>query len=265
MPGEWVPPARHRGQAPGPRSDSMFRVRLLPYDRRSSRSFSLEYWAPSGGPARWRGSVSRSRAAASVSALSRDQEPRAPARGTVFGMYLRTGRTPKSYNGTARSSSMGCPQCWRGGRSWTGEPYRLSVSYRTYRNESTGSVALLREQKPYSTPFALDLVRGRSRSFLEVSDRDFLVMSASFASERTHIPRRVRGNDGRLVPVVDVAAAVAPLPERNHRAPLVDDLAACHLYRHTTPPTAERPGYSGVRILQNRIAMPRHRTGTEAT
>src|SRR5215218_6694248 len=59
-----------------------------------------------------------------------------------------------------------------------------------------------------------------------------LVVTALGASERAHFAGTVRWHDRRLVPVEDVAAGFAALPEGNHRAPLADDLAARHLYRH---------------------------------
>jgi hypothetical protein len=61
-----------------------------------------------------------------------------------------------------------------------------------------------------------------------------LIIAALGTGERSNVSRAVCGHDGSLVPVEDVAARLAPLPEGNDRAPLVDDLAACHLYGHPT-------------------------------
>jgi hypothetical protein len=67
---------------------------------------------------------------------------------------------------------------------------------------------------------------------VEITDLYLLVVAALGTGERSHFSGAVRRHDGSLVPVEDVAARFAPLPEGNDRAALVDDLAACHLYRH---------------------------------
>jgi hypothetical protein len=59
-----------------------------------------------------------------------------------------------------------------------------------------------------------------------------LIVPALGAGERSYLSRTVRRNDGSLVPVEDIAARLAPLPEGNDRAAFVDDLATSHLYRH---------------------------------
>src|SRR5215210_8844902 len=75
-----------------------------------------------------------------------------------------------------------------------------------------------------------------------------LVVTTLGAGERSYFSRAVGRHDGSLVPVEDVAALLAPLPEGNDRAALVDDLATCHLYRHlaellarAVPPVALPP------------------------
>src|SRR5215212_3252291 len=69
-------------------------------------------------------------------------------------------------------------------------------------------------------------------TFVEITNLYLLVVAALGAGERAHLPGAVRRHDGRLVPVEDVAAGLAPLPEGHHRAALADYLAARHLYRH---------------------------------
>jgi hypothetical protein len=69
-------------------------------------------------------------------------------------------------------------------------------------------------------------------TLVEITDFDLLIVPALGAGERSYLSRTVRRNDGSLVPVEDVAARLAPLPEGDDRAALVDYLSACHLYRH---------------------------------
>src|SRR5215204_3941384 len=59
-----------------------------------------------------------------------------------------------------------------------------------------------------------------------------LVIPALGAGERAHLPGAVCRHDGGLIPVEDVAARLALLPEGYDRAALVYYLAAGHLYRH---------------------------------
>src|ERR671921_1850133 len=66
----------------------------------------------------------------------------------------------------------------------------------------------------------------------EVSYHHLLVVTALRAGEGTNLPRAVGWHDGRLVPVEDVAARLAPLTEGNDRAPLADYFATRHLCRH---------------------------------
>ena len=70
------------------------------------------------------------------------------------------------------------------------------------------------------------------RTLMEIADLNLLIVPALGAGERSYLSRTVRRNDGSLVPVEDVAARLAPLPEGNDRAALVDDPATSHLYRH---------------------------------
>jgi hypothetical protein len=69
-------------------------------------------------------------------------------------------------------------------------------------------------------------------TLVEITDLDLLIVPALWAGERSYLSRTVRRNDGSLVPVEDVAARLAPLPEGDDRAAFVDDLATSHLYRH---------------------------------
>jgi hypothetical protein len=69
-------------------------------------------------------------------------------------------------------------------------------------------------------------------TLVEITDFDLLIVPALGAGERSYLSRTVRRNDGSLVPVEDVAARLAPLPEGDDRAAFVDDLATSHLYRH---------------------------------
>ena len=71
-------------------------------------------------------------------------------------------------------------------------------------------------------------------AFVEITNLYLLIVPALGTGERTYFSRTVCRDDGGLVPVEDVAARLASLPERNDRASLVDDLAACHLYGHPT-------------------------------
>src|SRR5215208_5597240 len=64
-----------------------------------------------------------------------------------------------------------------------------------------------------------------------------LVIAALRAGEGPDLPGTEGGDDGRLVPVEDVAALLAFLPEGHHRAPLVDDHTARHLYSHVSRPS----------------------------
>ncbi len=66
-----------------------------------------------------------------------------------------------------------------------------------------------------------------------VTSLNLLVVAALGAGERPDLPGTVGRDDGRLVPVVDEAAALALLPEGHDRAALVYDLAARHLYRQS--------------------------------
>jgi hypothetical protein len=70
------------------------------------------------------------------------------------------------------------------------------------------------------------------RTLVEITDLNLLIVPALGAGERSYLSRTVCRNDGGLVPVEDVAANLAPLPEGYDRAAFVDDLATSHLYRH---------------------------------
>lgn len=72
-----------------------------------------------------------------------------------------------------------------------------------------------------------------------MTNRDFLVVGALGTGERPDLSGTVGGYYGRLVPVEDVAAVLALLPEGDDGAPLVHDLTARHLYRHHAPPPEE--------------------------
>ena len=69
-------------------------------------------------------------------------------------------------------------------------------------------------------------------AFVEITNFYLLVVSALWTGKGAYLAGAVRRHDGSLVPVEDVAARLAPLPERDDRAALVDYLSACHLYRH---------------------------------
>src|ERR671917_1150846 len=69
----------------------------------------------------------------------------------------------------------------------------------------------------------------------EMTSLNLLVVAALGAGESPDLPGAVGRDDGRLVPVVDEAAALALLPEGHDRAALVYDLAARHLYRQYAP------------------------------
>jgi hypothetical protein len=69
---------------------------------------------------------------------------------------------------------------------------------------------------------------------VEITNLYLLVITALGTGERSYFSRAICGHDGSLVPVEDVAAHLAPLPEGNDRTALVDYAAACHLYRHPT-------------------------------
>src|SRR5215212_3785874 len=89
-------------------------------------------------------------------------------------------------------------------------------------------------------------------TFVEITNLYFLVVAALGAGERAHLPGAVRWHDGRLVPVEDVAARLAPLPEGHHRAPLAYDLAARHLRRHCPPDCYAPTPLLYTHALQNR-------------
>jgi hypothetical protein len=80
-------------------------------------------------------------------------------------------------------------------------------------------------------------------SGLVMSRLYLLIVPALGTGERTYFSGAVCRHDSSLVPVKDVAARLALLPEGNDRAALVDDLAASHLYRHPTSArkTRQRP------------------------
>src|SRR5215208_8304924 len=69
-------------------------------------------------------------------------------------------------------------------------------------------------------------------AFVEITNLYLLVVPALGTGEGAHLARAVCRHDGGLVPVEDISARLAPLPEGNDRTTLVDDLAPCHLYRH---------------------------------
>src|SRR5919107_1922594 len=120
--------------------------------------------------------------------------------GTVFGTYLRTGRILRRAAPSLR------------------ELYWARLEIQPTKPSgcrcSTGEIARL------------------AWTWLEVSGLDLLVVPALGTGEGAHLARAVCRHDGGLVPVEDVSARLAPLPEGNDRAALVDDLAPCHLYRH---------------------------------
>ena len=69
-------------------------------------------------------------------------------------------------------------------------------------------------------------------TLVEITNLYLLVVPALWAGKGAYLAGAVRRHDGSLVPVEDVAARLASLPEGNDRTTLVDDLAPCHLYRH---------------------------------
>ena len=68
-----------------------------------------------------------------------------------------------------------------------------------------------------------------------------LVIAALRVGEGSDLPQAEGGHDCRLVPIEDVGALFAPLPKGHYRAPLVDDQASRHLYRHLSHPAEELP------------------------
>ena len=72
------------------------------------------------------------------------------------------------------------------------------------------------------------------RTFVEITQLYFLVIAALRAGERAHLAGAEGGDDGGLVPVEDVAAFLALLPESHDRTPLVYDHTPRDLYRHAT-------------------------------
>ncbi len=68
-----------------------------------------------------------------------------------------------------------------------------------------------------------------------------LIIPALRAGEGPDLAGAEGWDDGGLVPVEDVAALFAPLAEGHNRAPLVDDQASRHLYRHLSHPSEELP------------------------
>src|SRR5918998_2963880 len=73
-----------------------------------------------------------------------------------------------------------------------------------------------------------------ARTLVEVTRLYLLVVAALGAGEGAHLARAEGGDDGGLVPVKDVAALLALLPEGHDRAPLGHDHTPRHLYRHAT-------------------------------
>src|SRR5918995_1547747 len=67
---------------------------------------------------------------------------------------------------------------------------------------------------------------------VEITQLHFLIVAALRAGEGAHLAGAEGRDDGGLVPVEDVAALLALLPEGHDRAPLGHDLTARHLYRH---------------------------------
>ena len=68
-----------------------------------------------------------------------------------------------------------------------------------------------------------------------------LIITALRAGEGSDLAGAEGGDDSGLVPVEDVAALFAPLAEGHYRAPLVDDQASRHLYRHVSRPPEGLP------------------------
>src|SRR5215207_6172684 len=73
-------------------------------------------------------------------------------------------------------------------------------------------------------------------AFVEITNLYLLVIATLRAGEGPDLPGTEGGDDSRLVPVEDVAALLALLPEGHHRAPLVDDYTTRHLYSHVSRP-----------------------------
>ena len=69
---------------------------------------------------------------------------------------------------------------------------------------------------------------------MEITNLYLLIVAALGTRERTHLARAEGRDDGSLVPVEDVTALLAPLPEGHDRAPLVHDHTPRHLYRHAS-------------------------------
>ena len=66
-----------------------------------------------------------------------------------------------------------------------------------------------------------------------------LIITALRAGEGSDLAGAKRGDDRGLVPLKDVGALFAPLPKGHDRAPLVDDQASRHLYRHLGRPSED--------------------------
>ena len=69
-------------------------------------------------------------------------------------------------------------------------------------------------------------------TFVEITNLYLLVVAALGAGERAYLAGAEGWDYGGLVPVEDVAAFFALLPEGDDRAPFDHDLAPRHLYRH---------------------------------
>jgi hypothetical protein len=69
-------------------------------------------------------------------------------------------------------------------------------------------------------------------AFVDITNLYLLVVTTLGAGERSYFSRAVGRHDGSLVPVEDVAARLAFLPEGHDRAPFVYYLSAHNLYRH---------------------------------
>src|SRR5215210_5865899 len=100
-----------------------------------------------------------------------------------------------------------------------------------------------------------------ARTFVEITRLYLLVVAALGAGEGAHLAGAEGGDDGGLVPVEDVAALLALLPEGHDRAPLGHDHTPRHLYRHATvPPVNQRRLYprsrgAGGRYHPGRIVL----------
>src|SRR5918997_6690872 len=103
-----------------------------------------------------------------------------------------------------------------------------------------------------------------ARTLVEVTRLYLLGVAALGTGEGAYLAGAEGGDDGGLVPVEDVAALLALLPEGHDRAPLGHDLTPRHLYRHATVPPAN-PGAIVPEIERRRRPSPLEKNSIDLT